>query len=89
MKDQLKVEVTNIKKEIIKTQIIGALGTILVGLGLYGVFGAQGNAFLLLLNELDNCYAILVVGGAIVVWEAIRILKLTRRQSEISRQLNT
>jgi hypothetical protein len=84
MEDELK----SIKKELIKTQIIGAPGMILVGLGLYGVFGAEGKAFHPFLNDLNNCYAMLAVGGAIALWEGIKVAQLTKRQSKLNKQQN-
>ncbi len=81
-------ELNSIRKELIKTQIIGAPGMILVGLGLYGAFGAKGNAFHPFLNDLNNCYAIFAVGGAIAVWEGIKVAQLTKRQSKLNKQQN-
>ncbi|WP_233079844.1 hypothetical protein [Rheinheimera soli] len=84
----MEEELNSIRKELIRTQIIGAPGMILVGLGLYGAFGAKGNAFHPFLNDLNNCYTILAVGGAIAVWEAIKVAQLTKRQSKLNKQQN-
>ncbi|BFM18247.1 hypothetical protein R50073_44300 [Maricurvus nonylphenolicus] len=89
MQNRSEEELNNIKRELIKTQIIGAPGMILVALGLYGVFAANGNAFHPFLNSIDNCYTILAIGGAIALWETIKVTTLIKRQSELNKQLNT
>ncbi len=89
MKNKMEEEISNLKKELIRTKIIGVPGMVLVGLGFYGAFGAKGNAFHPFLNNTDNCYAILAIGGIIAVWETIKVVKLTKRQSVLNKQLNT
>lgn len=89
MNGEMEDEISKIKKELIKTQIIGAPGMVLVGLGLYGVFVAKGNGFHPFFNNIDNCYAMIAVGGVIAAWETIKVTKLIKRQSELSKQAGT
>lgn len=78
-------ERNKLKKEYTQTQIIGAPGMILIGLGLYGVFGAKGNAFHPILNDLNTCYAMLAVGGVIAAWEAVTVFKISRKQAALDK----
>ncbi|WP_126456016.1 hypothetical protein [Sulfuriflexus mobilis] len=80
--EQLK----HIKSKIVKIQIIGAPGTILLGLGLYGMFGAQGNAFHPLLNDLNIVYGLLGVGATIALWQLFTLIPLWRKQSRLVKE---
>jgi len=83
-------ELAHITKQIIKIQIIGAPGTIMFGLALYAIFGANGDAFHPLLNDMNIVYTLLGVGLLIMVWEFVIFLKLlgkkTRLQAEIDKE---
>lgn len=73
------------QKQLIKTQLIGAPGAMMLGLGLYGIFAARGEAFIDILNNRDVCMTLVVFGGALLVWETTAIVKLvTRRRREHS-----
>ena len=78
-------ELNNIKKKIVKTQIIGAPGAILLGLGLYGLFGANGDAFHPLLNYKSIVNSLLIVGVAIELWQLYVLIPLFKKQSKLSR----
>jgi len=78
-------ELNNIKKKIVKTQIIGAPGAILLGLGLYGLFGANGDAFHPLLNYISIVNSLLIVGVAIELWQLYVLIPLFKKQSKLSR----
>jgi hypothetical protein len=80
-----EAELNNIKKKIVKTQIIGAPGAILLGLGLYGMFGANGNAFHPLLNDKSIVNSLLIVGVAIELWQLYVLIPLFKKQSKLSR----
>jgi len=84
-----EAELNNIKKKIIKTQIIGAPGLILLGLGLYGMFGANGNAFHPLLNDKSIVNSLLIVGVAIELWQLYVIIPLFKKQAKLVREKNT
>lgn len=79
MEDKLE----SINKDLIKTKIIGAPGMIMVGLGMYGMFGAKGHAFHPLLNNTDFSYTLLIVGGVIAIWEAIKVISLSKEKAKL------
>ena len=64
-------------KQLKKIAIIDTPGSILIGLGLYGKFGANGNAFHPFLNSETNLNAMLVVGGIIWAYGLYRTLNIT------------
>ncbi|WP_321346265.1 hypothetical protein [Halopseudomonas oceani] len=67
-----------LKRNRLMTQVIGVPGAILVGLGMYGVSLGEGGGFHPILNDLHNCYAMLVVGGLACVWEAVALFKIKK-----------
>ena len=75
-----------IQKEIIKVNIIDAPACILVGLGLYGKFGANGDAFHPLLNDASTTTWMLILGGAVCVWSAFKIFSLAKEKRAIESQ---
>jgi len=80
-----KQRIKEITSKMVKVQIFGAPGTILVGLALYGIFGANGNAFHPLLNNMDVVYGMFIVGGAIMVWEFIAYISLLKERNELTK----
>jgi len=84
-----EVELNNIKKKIVKTQIIGAPGLIFLGLGLYGLFGSNGNAFHPMLDDKSIVNSLLIVGVAIELWQLYVIIPLIKRQAKLVRENNT
>lgn len=68
--------------------VIGATflapANILVGLGIYGVFAARGNAFYPALNDMQVCYALITVG---VIIEGIGLVKYMSLVKERARML--
>lgn len=83
--DELEI----IKKKIIKTQMIGAPGAILLGVGLYGMFGANGDAFHPLLNDDIFVKNILVIGAVIEIWQFYVLIPLFKKKSKILNDKNT
>jgi len=79
-------QLNEISKKIVKVQILGAPGTILLGLALYAIFGAQGDAFHPLLNNMDVVYSMLFIGIAIMVWELITFIALVRKRAELTKE---
>ena len=75
-----KVSDKQLQREFIKVGIIDAPGSILIGLGLYGKFAANGDAFHPFLNSDSNLNAMLAVGGAIWAWGMYRIIKITMKK---------
>ena len=82
-------ELVGIKKKIIKTQLIGTPGAILIGLGLYGMFGANGDAFHPLLNNEVFVQRILIIGAVIEIWQFYVLMPLFKRQSKLAKNTNT
>jgi threonine/homoserine/homoserine lactone efflux protein len=77
--------VKEIEKEIIKVSLIDAPGSIMVGLGVYAKFAANGDAFHPLLNNPDVVTLLLVAGGSIMVWGAYKMVTLGREKSSLQR----
>lgn len=71
--------------KFIKVQLIGSIGTILVGLALYAIFGAQGNAFHPLLNDSDVVNGMLIVGIVIMGWQFVTIIPLMKKRIKLSK----
>ena len=78
-------ELQHLHKKIVMFNILGTPGAILFGLGLYGLFGAKGNAFIPILNNLEIVYGCIAIGVIIMIWEFIAIFPLLRRRSEIAK----
>lgn len=84
-----EIELKNIKKKIIMTQLIGAPGAIFIGLALYAIFGANGDAFHPLLNDKTIVNSLLIIGIAIELWQFYVIIPLFKKQSKLLREENT
>ena len=76
-------KIKEISNKIVKIQILAAPGTILLGLALYAIFGANGDAFHPLLNNMDVVYSMLVIGVVIMVWEFLTFISLIRKRAEL------
>ncbi len=76
-------ELTAIKREIIKTQLFGIPAALLLGLGLYGLFAADGNAFHPLLDNRTVVYGMLVAGVVLQVLQMYRLIPLLKEQARI------
>ena len=77
-----------IDKKIVMVSLIDMPGSILVGLGLYAKFAANGNAFHPLLNNESTVNIMLAVGGAIMLWGAYQAIKLAREKAGLKSQPN-
>lgn len=78
--------IAEIEKELLKVSIIDAPGVLMLGLGLYGKFGADGNAFHPLLNNPDVYHGLLVVGAAIAAWCAYKFIRLSKEKLALERK---
>jgi len=76
-------QLKDISSKIVKIQILGAPGTILVGLALYAIFGANGDAFHPILNNMDVVYSMMLIGIAIMVWEFATFISLLRKRAKL------
>lgn len=84
----IEAELAEVKKEIVKVSLLGGPGSILLGLGIYGAFAANGNAFHPFLNSIENAYGMIALGGAITIWEVVKIVQLSKKKQGLTRQLN-
>ena len=78
----------DIDKELIKVSIIDAPGTIMLGLGLYAKFAANGGAFVPILNNESVVNFMLVAGAGIMIWGAFKMVSLGREKARIKTALN-
>ncbi len=78
--------VKEIDKEFIKVQIFEAPGTIMLGLGLYGKFGADGNAFHPFLNDPTNINILLILGAVIMAWGGYKSFTLLREKASLKKK---
>ena len=83
MEDRKEYELAQIQKKISLTSVIETPGVAMVGLGLYGKFGAKGNAFHPLLNDVEIVNGMLLVGGVIMVWGFVGIMSLLKEQRRL------
>lgn len=74
-----------INKSIILTlSLLMTPANILMGLGLYGIFAANGNAFMNILNDKTFCYLITAIGVIIDGIALIKFMKLVYEKGQIS-----
>ena len=86
MKPEIEQRLKEIDREIVRVAIIDAPGTIMVGLGLYAIFGAKGDAFLPILNNQTIVTAMLAVGAAIMLWGGFKTISLTRERARLQKE---
>lgn len=77
--------IKEIEKEILKVSIMDAPGSILFGLGLYGKFAANGDAFPPMLNDPSIVNSLLAAGFAIMAWGGYKILTLSREKADLKK----
>ena len=77
--------IKEIEKEILKVSIMDAPGSILFGLGLYGKFAANGDAFTPMLNDPSIVSSLLAAGFAIMAWGGYKILTLSREKADLKK----
>ncbi len=78
--------INEIQKEIVKVSVLESPGAILLGLGLYAKFAAQGDAFVPILNNETVVHGLLGLGVAIMVWGATRIMSLSREAARLNKE---
>ncbi len=81
-------ELNRIKKKILVTLIIGSFGFIFLGIGLYGLFGVDGNALHPLLENKNFIYGLLAAGAIIEVWQLFVLIPLFIKQSKLLSESN-
>ena len=73
-----------IQKQLLKYQLFSTPAVILIGLGLYGLFGAEGDAFLPILDDQGVVYSFLGGGIALEIWVLLKIIPLVRHRNRPS-----
>lgn len=71
-----------LKKQLLITHLLGLPGTLMLGLGVYGVFIADGNGFHPFFDNVENSYYLLAAGVAISIWEAMRIIAIRKKLTQ-------
>ena len=80
--EQLK----DIDKKIIFTQIVDTPGTILLGLGLYAKFKANGDPLFEFMKEDNIVLSMIVIGAAIVFWGMYQTIALAKKKTELRKR---
>ena len=80
-------EIKQLDKKLIMLNIIDAPAMILIGLGIFGKFGANPEGLHPLLANSEVTTAMLVVGGMFAAWCGLQVFKVAQRRSELQRQL--
>ncbi len=75
-----------IEKEFVKIGIIDAPGAILVGLGLYAKFTDKKDLFLAILQNDRVVNAMLAVGGMIMIWSVINLIRLAIERQKLDKE---
>lgn len=84
----IEEKIKELDKEIRKVGLIESPGSIMVGLGLYGKFAANGDAFHPLLNNMTIIDSMLVVGGLIMIWGTYKIISLSKEKMKLAKGNN-
>lgn len=83
-----KEEIKQDQRKLFILIIIDSLALMFVGLGLYAVFGANGNAFLDILNNKSVAYGLITVGGVVTALCHLKILPLLKRRVKLANEQN-
>ncbi|MDR4515965.1 MAG: hypothetical protein MRK00_00985 [Nitrosomonas sp.] len=85
MNTRKEKELVEIKKSIIKTQFVSMIAVTLIGLGVYGIFVAKGNAFHPVLNNQEILNVMLAVGIILEIRHIFQLIPLLKRHAELKR----
>ncbi|GJL76910.1 MAG: hypothetical protein NMNS02_30160 [Nitrosomonas sp.] len=78
-------ELVAIRNSIIRVQFVGMLAAIFIGLGVYGIFVAKGNAFHPVLNNQEVLNAMLVIGIILEIRHLFQLVPLLKRHAALKR----
>lgn len=81
--------VSALKRKMVVTQILGAPGMLMIGLALHGIFGKEGSLIHPLLASDKVCLVLLVLGLTIAVWEAVVLIRVSKRLKQLSLESRT
>ena len=76
--------IDKIERKIKITNVIDTFGSIFLGLGIYGKFGANGDAFHPILNDELVVNALLVIGAGITFLGMISLAILYKRKNRLA-----
>lgn len=76
-------EMKHIEKQIVKWQLVGAGGGVVLALGLYGMFGVHGHVFYKPLANKGIAWSLLAVGVAVVVWQYRKTYSLVKELARL------
>ncbi len=82
MSQRYENELTGLRRGIIKMQIVGMIAAVCIGLAVYGLFVAKGDAFHPLLNNSELLNTLLVSGIFLEVWHLSKLLPLLKRYAK-------
>ena len=76
--------IREIERKIALVSVLDSPGAIMVGLGLYAKLAADGDAFLPVLNNPTVVNVMLGFGGAIMLWGAATIVRLSLERRRLA-----
>lgn len=77
--------IKEIDKQILTISILDSPGAIMLGLGLYAKFGAEGDAFLPILNNQTFVNSLLLAGAVIMIWGSSKTFGLIRERARLEK----
>ena len=86
MQRNTEEELRQIRKEMLVWNIIDMPAALAVGLGLYAVFGANGNAIPEALNNKSLAYGTIAIGGIIMALCLVKTLALLKRKVQLANE---
>lgn len=86
MSDIQQTQIKAIERKMLMIGIIDLPGSLLFGLGLYGIFARFDDNFLPMLADQRIIYSMLAVGAAIMLWGGFSMFKLAREKQQVLAQ---
>ena len=80
------ITVEEFNKKVTTIAIIDMPASVMIGLGLYGKFAADGDAFHPLLNDAVIINSLLILGGVIMSFCACKLVLLTIQKNKLKNQ---
>ena len=86
MQSNREEELQQIRKKLIIMNMIDAHAAVLCGLGIYGLYGASGDAFIDILNNQAIATTAAVAGGMIMFCCMAIMFPLFKRKADLMRE---